>query len=140
MAGRYIKHPPLPQTWRRAISQRLPIFNDNVLVKFCRTPIIVDRAPQEHTKTKHHRVVLSIERVLNAINQAQRMAALRRMALKPAHPVSPFVFQPSKGGLWINEPSVTIRPFKSALKALSIRERWQYDTRHTSAPLCRWLG
>jgi len=59
------------------------------------------------------------------------MGTLRRMASRSLHPISPFVFQPSKGGLWINEPSVTIRPFKSALKALNIRERRQYDTRHT---------
>jgi len=50
------------------------------------------------------------------------------------------VFQPSKGGLWINEPSVTIRHFKSALKALNIRERRQYDTRHTYATMCLMSG
>jgi integrase len=102
--------------------------------------IIVNRAPEERTKTKYHRVVLLNERALNAINQAQRMATLRRMASKSAHPVSPFVFQPSKGGLWINEPSVTIRHFKSALKALNIRERRQYDTRHTYATMCLMSG
>ena len=85
-------------------------------------------------------MVLLNERALSAINQAQRMATLRRMASKSAHLTSPFVFQPSKGGLWINEPSVTIRPFKSALKALNIRERRQYDTRHTYATLCLMPG
>nr|WP_288755554.1 hypothetical protein [uncultured Pseudomonas sp.] len=53
------------------------------------------------------------------------------------------MFQPSKGGLWINEPSVTIRHFKSALKALkalNIRERRQYDTRHTYATMCLMSG
>lgn len=59
---------------------------------------------------------------------------------KPAHPIRPFLFQPSKGGLWINEPSVTIRHFKSAPKALNIRERRQYDTRHTYATLCLMPG
>jgi len=68
--------------------------------------IIVNRAPQERTKTKHHRVVLLNERALNAVTQAQRIANLRRMASKSANSESPFVFQPSKGGLWINEPSV----------------------------------
>jgi Phage integrase family. len=95
-----------------------------------------ETTPEERTKTKHHRVVLLNERALNAITQAQRMATLRRMASKSAHPVSPFVLQPSKGGLWINEPGVTIRHFKSALKALNIRERRQYDTRRTCATLC----
>ena len=59
---------------------------------------------------------------------------------KPAHPIRPFLFQTSKGGLWINEPSVTIRHFKSAPKALNIRERRQYDTRHTCATLCLMPG
>ena len=85
-------------------------------------------------------MVLLNERALNAFNHAQPIATLRRMASKSAHPTSPFVFQPSKGGLWINEPSVTIRHFKSALKALNIRERRQYDTRHTYATLCLMPG
>jgi len=59
----------------------------------------------------------------------------RSQASTSEHSASPFVFQPSKGGLWINEPSVTIRHFKSALKALNIRDRRQYDTRHTYATL-----
>ncbi|WP_225422608.1 hypothetical protein [Pseudomonas huaxiensis] len=50
---------------------------------------------------------------------------MHRLASRSEHPVNPFVLQPSKGGLWINEPGVTIRAFKSALKALSIRERRQ---------------
>ena len=68
------------------------------------------------------------------------MGTLRCMASKSLHPVSPFVFQPSKVGLWINEPSVTICHFKSALNALNIRERRQYDTRHTYATLCLMPG
>ncbi|MCU7646694.1 hypothetical protein ODR33_08105 [Pseudomonas aestus] len=62
---------------------------------------------------------------MNTIKQARRMATFRRLASKSAHPQSLFVFQPSAGGLWINEPSVTIRHFKSAPKALDIRERRQ---------------
>lgn len=96
--------------------------------------------PEDRTKTKHQRVILLDERALNALAQARRMAQLRRMASKSAHPDSPFVFQPSKGGLWINEPSVTIRHFKAALKALDIRERRQYDTRHTYATMCLMAG
>ena len=79
-------------------------------------------------------------RAPSVINQAQWMASLQPMASKSAHPASPFVFQPSKGGLWINEPSVTIRHFKSALEALNIRERRQYDTRHTYATMCLMSG
>ncbi|WP_412459957.1 integrase [Pseudomonas sp. SC11] len=55
-------------------------------------------------------------------------------------PAKPFLLQPGKGGLWIDEPSVTIRHFKSALKALNIRERSQYDTRHAYATLCLMPG
>jgi integrase len=87
--------------------------------------IIVDRQPAGRTKTKYHRVVLLNDRALNAIRQARRLAELRRMVSESAYPTSPFVFQPSKGGLWINEPSVTICPFKSAPMALDIRERRQ---------------
>lgn len=63
-----------------------------------------------------------------------------RLISKSTHPQSPFVFQQNKGGLWIREPSVTIRDFKSALKALDIRERRQYDTRHTYATMCLMAG
>ncbi|WP_096335670.1 integrase [Pseudomonas alkylphenolica] len=50
------------------------------------------------------------------------------------------MFQPGKGGMWIRAPSGTIAPFKLALTALSIRERRQYDTRHTYATLCLMAG
>lgn len=102
--------------------------------------IIVGRRPEDRTKTKYQRVILLNERALNALAQARRMAQIRRMASKSAHPESPFIFQPSKGGLWINEPSVTIRHFKTALKALDIRERRQYDTRHAYATMCLRAG
>ncbi|KPA95406.1 tyrosine-type recombinase/integrase [Pseudomonas asplenii] len=85
-------------------------------------------------------MVLLNDRALNALKHARRLADLRKMASKSAYPISPFVFPPSKGGLWINEPSVTIRHFKSALKALNIRERRQYDTRHTYATMCLMAG
>lgn len=68
------------------------------------------------------------------------MANLRKMASKSATPTSPYVFQTGKGGMWISEPSVTINHFKLALKALGIRERRQYDTRHTYATMCLMAG
>ncbi|MFB4392145.1 integrase [Pseudomonas sp. LS_2] len=68
------------------------------------------------------------------------MADLRKLASTSAYPISPFVLPPSKGGLWINEPSVTIRYLKPALKALRIRERRQYDTRYTYATRCLMAG
>jgi integrase len=42
--------------------------------------------------------------------------------------------------MWIIAPSGTIAPFKLALTALSIRERRQYDTRHTYATMCLMAG
>lgn len=93
-------------------------------------PIIVDRQPRRPDEPGG----------VAEKPSAQRLADVRRIASKSAHPTSPFVFQPSKGGLWINEPSVTISEFKSALKALNIRERRQYDTRHTYATLCLMAG
>ncbi|MCQ0168409.1 integrase [Pseudomonas sp. S12(2018)] len=65
---------------------------------------------------------------------------LRKMASKSATPTSPFVFQPGKGGMWIRQAGVTIRHLKLALKALGIRERRQYDTRHTYATMCLMAG
>lgn len=51
------------------------------------------------------------------------------------HPAHPFVPRPSKGRLWFNAPSDTLRPFKSAPKPLNRHERRQYATRHTRATL-----
>ncbi|MDD0972472.1 tyrosine-type recombinase/integrase [Pseudomonas fontis] len=102
--------------------------------------IIVGGQPEERTKTKYHRVVLLNERALHALGQARRMATLRSLASKSATPTSPFVFQPGKGGMWIREPSVTIKHFKLALNTLGIRERRQYDTRHTYATMCLMAG
>ena len=42
--------------------------------------------------------------------------------------------------MWIRRASVTIAPFKLAPKALGIRERRQYDTRHTYATMCLMAG
>jgi len=102
--------------------------------------IIVDGQPEGRSKTKHHRVILLNARAIHALSKAQRLADLRRMASKSATPISPFVFQPGKGGMWIREPSVTINHFKLALTALGIRERRQYDPRHTYATMCLMAG
>lgn len=56
------------------------------------------------------------------------------------YPQSPYVLPPGKGGMWIQEPSVTIRRFKSVLQALGIRERRQYDPRHTYVTMCLMSG
>lgn len=102
--------------------------------------IIVDGAPVERIKTKQQRVILLNDRALHALKKARRLADLRSIASKSGFPVSTYVFQPSKGGMWIQSPSVTIKHFKSALAALEIRERRQYDTRHTYATMCLMAG
>lgn len=107
-------------------------------IHVCR--IVIDRGIEERVKTKHERDVLLNERALNALAEAKRIARLKRVASVSEFAVSPFVFPPSKGGLWIKEPSVTIKHFHAALDALSIRRRRQYDTRHTYATMCLMAG
>lgn len=102
--------------------------------------IVVDREIQERVKTKHERQVLLNERALNALQEARRIAKLKKMASASSFAESPFVFPPSKGGLWIKEPSVTIKHFHAALDALGIRRRRQYDARHTYATMCLMAG
>ncbi|WP_024694705.1 tyrosine-type recombinase/integrase [Pseudomonas syringae] len=102
--------------------------------------IIVDKQPVERTKTNHHRVILLNDRALGALAQARRIKELRKMSSNSAYPESLFVFQPSKGGMWIQHPSVTIRHLKPALEVLGIRERRQYDARHTYATMCLMAG
>ena len=102
--------------------------------------IIIDRGPVERVKTKQHRQILLNERALHALSKAKRMATLRKMASKSPFAVTPYVFPPTKGGMWINDTSVTIKHFRSALDALGIRHRRQYDTRHTYATMCLMAG
>lgn len=102
--------------------------------------IVIDRGIEERVKTKHERDVLLNDRALNALAEAKRIARLKQVASVSEFAVSPFVFPPSKGGLWIKEPSVTIKHFHAALDALSIRRRRQYDTRHTYATMCLMAG
>ncbi|WP_313104231.1 hypothetical protein [Stutzerimonas nitrititolerans] len=80
------------------------------------------------------------ERALKALQEARRISKLKNMASASSFAKSPFVFPPSKGGLWIEEPSVTIKHFHAALDALSIRRRRQYDARHTYATMCLLAG
>lgn len=54
--------------------------------------------------------------------------------------VGAYACAPSKGGMWIRTSSVTIALFKSALSALGLRERRQYDTRHTYTTMCLTAG
>ena len=107
-------------------------------IHVCR--IVIDRGIEERVKTKHERDVLLNDRALNALAEAKRIARLKQVASVSEFVVSPFVFPPSKGGLWIKEPSVTIKHFHAALDALSIRRRRQYDTRHTYATMCLMAG
>ncbi|EQM72086.1 tyrosine-type recombinase/integrase [Pseudomonas tohonis] len=102
--------------------------------------IVVDRGIEERVKTKNERDVLLNERALHALKEAKRIAKIKQMASVSEFANSPFVFPPSKGGLWIKEPSVTIKHFYAALDALGIRRRRQYDARHTYATMCLMAG
>ncbi len=102
--------------------------------------IVVDRGIEERVKTRHERDVLLNERALGALKEARRIAKLKEMSSVSEYSTSPFVFPPSKGGLWIKEPSVTIKHFHAALDVLGIRRRRQYDARHTYATMCLMAG
>ncbi|MBA1202662.1 integrase [Pseudomonas capeferrum] len=77
---------------------------------------------------------------MSTLSKPRRLSNLRKMASKSTTLTNIYVVQPGKGGMWIREPSVTIKHFKLALKALGIRERRQYDTRHTYATMCLMAG
>ena len=62
------------------------------------------------------------------------------MSSNGTYPKRANAFLTSKRGMWIQEPSVTIRRLKPVLKALDIRERRQYDTRHPHATMCLMPG
>lgn len=102
--------------------------------------IIVDTDSIERVKTKRQRTILLNDRALHALQKAKCIARLRKMASKSAFPDSPYVFPPSKGGMWIKATGVTIKHFKPALDVLGIRPRRQYDTRHTYATMCLMAG
>lgn len=101
--------------------------------------IVADGTIHERTKTNKPRLVLLNERALHAIEQARAIANQRATRLI-AHPRSPYVFPPAKIAPYIMQSSTTDRYFKTALTKLGLRDRPQYNARHTYATLCLMAG
>ncbi|MDT4836919.1 putative defective protein IntQ [compost metagenome] len=100
-------------------------------VHVCR--IVVKGAVKERVKTKDERHVLLNERALHALREARALTQAR----------SAYVFAPARmeeGCDWIRSDSTTRDYFVPALRALGIRVRRQYDTRHTYATVCLMAG
>lgn len=93
----------------------------------------------ERTKTGRARMVLLNTRALHAIEQAREIAA-HRAKRDLAFPESRFVFPPAKIAEYITQTSTTDRYFKTALLKLSLRDRPQYNARHTYATMCLMAG
>ena len=113
------------------------IDEDKRTARICR--IVADRQIRERVKNKKVRVVLLNERAMKALAEAKANAE-HRATREMQHAHSPYVFPPSKGNEFVNETSVLHKHFKQALIALSLRERPQYNCRHTYATLCLMTG
>lgn len=101
--------------------------------------IVVDYKVQERTKTRANRLVKLNSRAMHALEQAKRIRELRAKQRRH-HPESPYVFPPTKTFEYIQQASVTDKHFKMALRALGIRQRPQYNCRHTYATICLMAG
>jgi len=97
------------------------------------------KGSHERTKTKHSRHVLPNERVLHALAEAGKIATQKKSG-DSEYKDSPYVFPPARGADFIQESSVTDKHFKQALRALGIRDRPQYNARHTYATMCLMAG
>lgn len=106
-------------------------------VHVCR--VVADGAVQERTKTGSNRVVLLNSRALAALHSAREIAKSRSKRLM-AFSHSPYVFPPAMKAEFIKQTSITDSYFKTALRALGVRDRPQYNCRHTYATLCLMSG
>ncbi|WP_256203131.1 site-specific integrase [Pseudomonas sp. ML96] len=87
----------------------------------------------ERVKTKRSRHVLLNDRALHALNEAKPLTMAR----------SAYVFAPAtlaKDSDWIRTCTTPREYFAKACRALGLRERRQYDTRHTYATMCLMAG
>lgn len=110
---------------------------ENRTAHVCR--VVASGKVEERTKTGRSRMVLLNARALHAIEQARQIAA-HRARRNLAFPESRYVFPPSKIAEHITETSTTDRYFKMALANLGIRDRPQYNARHTYATMCLMSG
>lgn len=105
--------------------------------RVCR--VVAERTVHERVKNKRPRTVLLNPRALHALEVAAEIRAARRQQ-KLAFPESPYVFPPVKTHEFIQESSVTSKHFKQALRELGVRDRPQYNCRHTYATVCLMAG
>ncbi len=99
------------------------------IVRVCR--IVVDGKVTERIKNLRPRNVLLNDRAMHALERAE--------ALKEKIKTD-YIFPPAQGGEWMVNPDGPTKYPKPALAALGIRERRQYDTRHTYATMCLMAG
>ena len=95
--------------------------------------VLVKGKIEERVKTKNNRHVLLNRQAMNALREAMPLTKAR----------GPYVFAPAtfpEGEPWIHTTTTTTEYFHDALKALKIRRRRQYDTRHTYATMCLMAG
>jgi integrase len=102
--------------------------------------IVADYKIEERTKTRESRRVMLNSRAMNAIEEAEKIAALRAGQSRRQHKDSPYVFPPTKNFELIQQASVTDKHFQAALVELKIRGRRQYNCRHTYATMCLMAG
>lgn len=102
--------------------------------------IVADYKIEERTKTRSSRQVMLNSRALNALEEAKKIAVLRKKQSRRTHPVSAYVFPPSRNFEYIQQASVTDKHFQEALSKLKIRVRRQYNCRHTYATMCLMAG
>lgn len=92
--------------------------------------VMVKGEIKDRVKTKRERDVLLNDRAMHALDEALTMTEGR----------SRYVFAPAlmvdKDVDWIRSDSTTKDYFRQAMAALGIRQRRQYDTRHTYATMC----
>lgn len=110
---------------------------ENRTAHVCR--VVASGKVEERTKTGRSRMVLLNARALHAIERAREIAA-HRARRNLAFPESRYVFPPAKITEYITQSSTTDRYFKTALVKLGIRDRPQYNARHTYATMCLMSG
>lgn len=101
--------------------------------------VVASGEVHERTKTGKTRMVLLNSRALTALKNAREIAT-QRAQRKLAFPESRYVFPPAKIAEFITQTSTTDRYFKLALTKLGVRDRPQYNCRHTYATLCLMAG
>ncbi|WP_349573063.1 tyrosine-type recombinase/integrase [Azotobacter salinestris] len=101
--------------------------------------VVANSAVHERTKTGRSRIVLLNSRAMLALRNAREIADSRAKR-NLAFPESRYVFPPAKIAEFITQSSTTDRYFKTALRKLGIRDRPQYNARHTYATMCLMAG